>query len=343
MPVKFSRRMTQPYLKKNRRGRVTGMKNVKRKANPYRRPARYRQGSVALNRKSQGIVNSLVKVGVLELKQAEGTAFNEVALAPRCADNIQYVNFCPAAAAIGAEGNQVLDLITLSQGVGSNAYVGKYINVKKAFMRFHIACPMIDEGTTNVLTNFKGMTERHLRVLLVAPKLTSQPEGVTLSTEDSLFLDYKGEDYGLVNTTDKPSWEILSAPVNKKNWIVLKDQHYKVSPNRIDTYDSNSRPTLKDHNLGGETYYAASWNESHSVKLGGSSELNINCSIPINKKVEMNTTTHRPENLNLGYRFIVISSIPGMKQADQKTTNAAAYGLARVNVSARSFLQFHDA
>lgn len=309
----------------------------------YPRPVRYRQGSVRLNRKAMAVVNNLVKVGVLELKQSQGTPFNEQALVTRCQNNIQYVNFSPVETGYTDESTKVIDLVTLSQGVGSNAYVGKYINVKKAFMRFHISVPMIDEGVTSALNNFKGMTERHLRVMLVAPKLTSQPANTTLTTQDSLFLDYGGEDYGLADSTDKPSWEILQAPINKKNWVVLKDQHYKVSPNRIDTYDSNSRPALKDHNLSGETYYSASWNESHSVKLGGSSELNINCNIPINKKVEMNTTTHRPENLNMGYRFIVISSIPGMKQADQKTTNNAAYGSNRVLVSSRSFLQYHDA
>jgi hypothetical protein len=57
----------------------------------------------------------------------------------------------------------------------------------------------------------------------------------------------------------------------------------------------------------------------------------------------MDTSTHRPLNLNVGYRFIVISGIPGMKQADQKTVNAAAYGTNRVFVSSRSFIQYHDA
>ena len=42
-------------------------------------------------------------------------------------------------------------------------------------------------------------------------------------------------------------------------------------------------------------------------------------------------------------RLLFISGIPGMKQADQKTVNAAAYGTNRVFVSSRSFIQYHDA
>jgi len=342
-------RLTMAGAIKRAEKKIAGRKIARFAQRRYRypRPVRYRQGSVRLNSKAMAVVNNLVKVGVLELKQAQGTPYNELPLLQRCQDNIQYINFSPVETAYAGESNKVLDLVTLSQGVGSNAYVGKYINVKKAFMRFHISVPMIDEGTTDNLNSFKGMTERHLRVMLVAPKLTSQPNNSILTTEDSLFLDYGGEDYGLANTTDKPSWEILQAPINKKNWVVLKDQHYKVSPTRIDTYGApgtfppNTTPAFYYQNA--QAHNVASWNETHSVKLGGSSELNINCNININKKVEMNTTTHRPENLNMGYRFIVISSIPGMRQADQKTTNNAPYGNNRVLVSSRSFLQYHDA
>jgi hypothetical protein len=247
-------------------------------------------------------------------------------------------------ASSGSEHANAQDNITFGgQGTASNQYVGRYINVKSLFMRYCIQVPMIDEGVTSATANFKGMTERHLRVILVAPRETSVPMGVDFTTDASLFLDYDGSEYGLASSTDKPAWELLSAPINRKNWIVVKDRHLMVSPNRIDTYDSNSNPSLRAHNLSGETYYAASWNESHSAKLSGKSELNIDCRLPINKKVEMDTSTHRPLNLNVGYRFIVISGIPGMKQADQKTVNAAAYGTNRVFVSSRSFIQYHDA
>ena len=57
----------------------------------------------------------------------------------------------------------------------------------------------------------------------------------------------------------------------------------------------------------------------------------------------MNSVSHQPEDLNAAYRFIVISEMPGMKQADQKTTNAAPYGSNHVLVSSRSFVQYIDA
>ena len=311
-------------------------------ARAYAKPARFRQGAKT-TKPQKRLLNNLVKSGVLEVKQKEGIAFNEQALTARCSNNIQYINFTPARTntASTAENAKLLGLTTIAKGTDANQYVGKYIHVKNAFLRFHIMCPPIDEGTTNALENYKGMTHRKLRVLLVAPKLAVTPVQQIPSTDSSLFLDYAGAEYGLVNTLDKPDWEIMAAPINKKNWIVYKDKTITVSPSRVDTYDSNSRPALKDHNLSGETYYSASWNVQHQMKTNGASELNINCSLPVNKKVAM--SSDEPQDMNLAYRFIIISSIPGMKQADTKTTNAAAYGTNRVLVSSRSFIQFVDA
>jgi len=346
MPYKFSRRQTQPQINKSRSGIVR--KNPKNKYK--KRPVRFQSaGSQRQNKSDVKVVKSLVRAGVLELKQKQGTSFNEKPLVVRCTNNIQYVNFTPALASTGSENANPLDNITFGgQGTASNQYVGRYINVKSLFMRYCIQVPMIDEGTASHLNDFKGMTERHLRVILVAPRETSVPMGVDFTTDGSLFLDYDGSEYGLAAATDKPAWEILSAPINKKNWIVLKDRHMTVSPNRIDTFGApgtfplSSNPAFAHTAVGGSEF-AASWNETHSCKLGGKSELNIDCRLPINKKVEMNTSTNRPINLNVGYRFIVISGIPGMKQSDQKTTNAAVYGTNRVLVSSRSFIQYHDA
>lgn len=305
--------------------------------------ARFRQGSKSLAKAGKRVVKQLTQVGVLEKKQKKGTDYNEQALVARCADNIQYKSFVATEASLGNENSSALDLFTLATGTGATQYIGKYINITSLFMRFCIQVPQIDQGTTSATADFKGMGPRKLRIMLVCPKQTAEPAGLLLSTDASLFLDYEGNEYGLSNSTNKPAWEMMSAPINKRKWIVFKDKQVLCQPNRIDTYDSNSRPTLKDHNLSGETYYSASWNESHFVKPGGAAQLNVDCSIPINKKVAMDPSTHRPEDLAAAYRFIVISELPGMKQADQKTTNIAAYGLNHVLVSSRSFLQYVDA
>ena len=230
MPYKFSRRNTQPNLNKSRKGIVrTNPKNKYKK-----RPVRFQSaGSQKQNKSDAKVVKSLVRAGVLELKQKKGTSFNETALTARCTNNIQYVNFTPALASSGSENANAQDNITFGgQGTASNQYVGRYINVKSLFMRYCIQVPMIDEGVTSATANFKGMTERHLRVILVAPRETSVPMGVDFTTDASLFLDYDGSEYGLASSTDKPAWELLSAPINRKNWIVIKDRHLMVSPNR---------------------------------------------------------------------------------------------------------------
>lgn len=312
-----------------------------------RKAVRFRQGSSKVYRAGKRAVNSLVKVGVLEKKQSEGTAKNELPLVARCADNLQYLSFIATEASISTENANPLDLFTLAAGTAANAYVGKYINVTSLFMRFCIQIPPIDQGTQSATLDFKGLGPRKLRLLLVAPKMTSAPAGTTLTTEDSLFLDYAGLEYGLEHNTDKPAWEFMSAPINKKNWVVLKDRQVVVQPNRVDTFGSplsvpaNSNPQFYYQNA--QAHNVASWNESHFMKSGGAAQFNVDCSIPINKKVLMNSTTHRPEDLNAAYRFIVISEMPGMKQSDQKITNAAPYGSNHVLVSSRSFLQYIDA
>ena len=238
MPYKFSRRLTQPNMNKSRKGIVrTNPKNKYKK-----RPVRFQSaGSQKQNKSDAKVVKSLVRAGVLELKQKKGTSFNEKPLTARCTNNIGYVAFTPALASSGSEGANAQDNITFGgQGTASNQYVGRYINVKSLFMRYCIQVPMIDEGITSATANFKGMTERHLRVILVAPRETSVPMGVDFTTNGSLFLDYDGSEYGLADSTDKPAWEMLSAPINRKNWIVLKDRHLTVSPNRIDTYGGGS-------------------------------------------------------------------------------------------------------
>lgn len=331
--------------------RGASRRSMSRSRSRSRRPAkavRFRQGSARIARAGRKAVNSLVKVGVLEKKQSEGTHYDEQALAARCTNNIQYRSYIATDSSIASENSSALDLFTLASGTAANAYVGKYINVTSLFMRFCIQVPPIDQGTASAVDDFKGLGPRKLRIMLVAPKMTSAPAGTTLTTDDSLFLDYGGLEYGLANTTDKPAWEIMSAPINKKNWIVLKDKSILVSPNRVDTYGSPSTWPAGSYpqfaTYGGANHpETASWNESHYMKPGGAAQLNIDCSIPINKKVLMNSTTHRPEDLNAAYRFIVISELPGMKQSDQKATNTASYGLNHVLVSARSFLQYIDA
>ena len=97
---------------------------------------------------------------------------------------------------------------------------------------------------------------------------------------------------------------------------------------------------LKDYGGGS---YAFTYDECHQAKQAGGPQIKLDFKIPVNKKVSYDSTTGRPDDLNAAWRLIVISELPGMKTADQKTTNAAAYGSNRVLVSCRSFLQYVDA
>lgn len=309
------------------------------------RPVRFRQGSAKVAKAGRKQVNSLVKVGVLEKKQSVGTDYNEVSLAKRCSDNIQYVSFIATDSSIGTETSNPLDLFTLSRGSAQNQYQGRYINVQKLHMRYCIQVPPIEEKHTDSSNSFKGMGTRKLRCMLVCPKMTSAPAGTTLSTDTSLFLDYAGGEYGLANATDKPAWELMSAPINQKNWVKQFDRTYTVSPDRIDTLwggtASTQQPKFVFDNGSGK--YSFSYDEAHAFKHSGATQMMLNFSIPIFKKVSYDSVTGRPDDLNAAYRLIVISEMPGMTQADQKATNAATYGTNRVRVSCRSFIQYVDA
>ena len=55
-----------------------------------------------------------------------------------------------------------------------------------------------------------------------------------------------------------------------------------------------------------ETYYSAAWNESHSQKLNGKSDINIDCRIPINKKTRSINCIKKCNYFRIICRIIII-------------------------------------
>lgn len=305
-------------------------------------PVRRRQKSGKKFNKSVKIANSLVTAGILEKMQSEGQRKNEEYLQPRCDNQLQYLSFNLSSVDVGSENSQTLSLLQLAVGDQPDQYRGKYINVQKIFLRFNIQMRDNIQALADNRYGPLAKTARRMRMLIVAPKSQLTPNGpLNLSTEDSLFLNYLGEEYGLVNAAQNPQvlpFEYMTAPINKKNWTVLKDSTFKLNfeqnfnvwnssaPGTAVPYGPTNGYPQQDHRLG-----------------GGRSHYTIDHHIPIYKKVKMDGTTFRPEDLNMSYRCIFITDMPSLNKAQQQTINQQATGLSIVSVSCRSFVQYIDA
>ena len=309
---------------------------------PSRKPPRRVQQSSKKFNNSVKIANSLVTAGVLEKMQSEGLRKNEEYLQTRCDNMLQYLNFNLSSVNVGTENSQTLSLLQLAVGNQADQYRGKYINVQKIFLRFNIQMRDNMQALADLRYGPLSKTARRMRMLIVAPKSQLTPNGpLNLTTEDSLFLNYLGEEYGLADAAQVPQvlpFEYMSAPINKKNWLVLKDSTYKLNfEQNFNVWNSAAPGTAVPY--GPTNGYPQQDHRLH----GGNSHLTVDHTIPIFKKVKMDGTTFRPEDLNMSYRCIFITDMPSLNKAQQQGVNQNAVGLSLVSVSCRSFVQYIDA
>lgn len=320
---------------------------------PSRKPARRVQQSSKKFEKSVKIANSLVTAGILEKMQSEGERKNEEYLQTRCDNMLQYLSFNLSSVNVGTENAQTLSLLQLAVGNQADQYRGKYINVQKIFLRFNIQMRDNIQALADNRYGPLAKTARRLRMLIVAPKSQLTPNGpLNLTTEDSLFLNYLGEEYGLEDAAQTPQllpFEYMSAPINKKNWLVLKDHTYKLNfEQNFNVWAGNAGPppvpgTAIPYGLIQGNGAATGYPQQDHRLGGGHSHLTVDHTIPIMKKVKMDGTTFRPEDLNMSYRCIFITDMPSLNKAQQQSINSNAIGLSLVSVSCRSFVQYIDA
>ena len=324
-----------------RPGRIGAATMIQRNFRKYRKsrkPPRLVGKSYSNYKTNNKVIKPLINAGILERKQAKGIDFNEEFLAPRCTDNIQYKAFNLSDVQVGSENASLLGIADLAQGLLGDNYTGKYIHVDNFHVRFNLQ--FFDENAplSNLRLDVLSKSPKRCRFIVVAPKLANQPAQGVQTTDDNLFLDYLGKEYGLDNGLDKYPWEIMGAPINKKNWVVIQDHTFKINRETVMSAYSGTVPGTNVP-WGPDNGYPV----MNSSLGGGVSHKMIDVKLPIHKKVCMDSTTFQPQDLLTQYRCIFITDLPSLSKVNNQLVNAAPVGLNRVAVSARSFMQYVDA
>lgn len=356
MPAPWSRRTTQAshggimrYNAYHHARRAAAYKIQtnwrKRRSKTYmktkrRLPPRLVGKSVPTYKTQNKVINPLIRAGILEKKQAKGIDFNEEFLSARCTDNIQYKAFNLSDVQVGNENASLLGIGDLAQGLLADNYTGKYIHVDSFHLRFNIQ--LFDENSPlpDLRLGVLSKSPRRVRMLVVAPKLANAPAATTpQTTDDTLFLDYLGKEYGLDTAGNKYPFEYMSAPVNKKNWVVIKDHTFKMNfENVMSAYNGSVPGTAVSWGAG-----QVGFPVMNSSLGGGVSHKLIDIKLPVHKKVCMDSTVFTPQDLLTQYRVIFISDMPSLSKISNQTVNGSPQGLNRLAVSARSFIQYVDA
>ena len=362
MPYFFSRRATQPAVVPSGR-RLVAVRKRKPHVRKLRfpryssRPIRYRGGVRSANpsmyKKGAKLAQNLTNLGIIEKKLHYHTPQDVLTnMTYKMSHAIRYANYILGQSGIAGEDNFTLDVFNgLAQGASAQQVQGDYVMVKNISGKLKIAIPPVSYTNDNTGNDVKKFQPRRFRVLLVQPKLREQAPGQAFSTDDSLFIDRIGREWG-VTTTDTTTYpgtsytktqeELMTGLVNKQKWIVLKDQSFLLDNPWVQQYYSSAGA----HYVGGHgvTLPLGSMDNfivtnSSGLNVGAyanfpsfhrqgkyPSSKTININIPCNKKVKMNDVggTLNPENLPaLATRLIIISDYVFENRAVNETINNA--------------------
>lgn len=122
-----------------------------------------------------------------------------------------------------------LNGISIEQGVEHNQRVGDYVYLKKSHATFQIQM-VPTQAAEHGLIQF--------RVLVVKAREAVTPAGLSFSPQSSLFIMNSGTAVGYlsVDSGSPPNnieamneFQIQNMPINKRNWVVFKDQRFILS------------------------------------------------------------------------------------------------------------------
>ncbi len=163
---------------------------------------------------------------------------------------------------------------------------GRYLYVKSASCKFNIQTIPVEADDLNLLA-----TPINFRMIIVKQKQYNNRLGNVSSPDRSLFLSPDNESFGLADTT-KFEQEYEHQPINKRHWMVYKDQRFTLMPPATNIIDAD--PALPVTNT-------ATSGRFPSVK-------NFNFNLPMNAKVLYEDGDH-PLDIDSQW-LIIIQAIP---------------------------------
>ncbi len=145
--------------------------------------------------------------------------------------------------------------ISVEQGTEHNQRIGDYIWLKKTHCTFQL--DMVPTQNAN-----HGLIQ--FRLLVVKAREAVTPAGLVYAPQASLFIQNSGQSNGYLsvasgtppnNVTPMNEFQVQNMPINKRNWVVFRDQRFVLSsPQTVanepagvnDLYFSSKYPTRKN-------------------------------------------------------------------------------------------------
>lgn len=129
---------------------------------------------------------------------------------------------------------QTLGGVTIPQGLLANQHIGNYVYYKKTHLTFQLDMGFQSDPRPPV----------QFRLIVGKARQLAQPSGTTDYPQNSLFLNTSGNYQGHASTSTNAmnTFEIMNQPLNKRNWVILRDSRFTLSHPYRQTYDSSAKP-----------------------------------------------------------------------------------------------------
>lgn len=122
--------------------------------------------------------------------------------------------------------------ILINSGVGPNQRIGNYVYYKKTHVSLHVDMTFTTSPKPPI----------QFRFLILKSKQSVMPAGRTELPDSSIFLTNTGKRCGYLTTGDDvmTAMDYDTAPLNKRDWVVFRDQRFILShPIRSDSDGGN--------------------------------------------------------------------------------------------------------
>lgn len=188
-----------------------------------------------------------------------------------------------------------LNLFTFEQGDDNDQRTGNYMYVKKSHMKLEIQMlPSVG------ITPNPGLNSTvDFRLIVVKANRKYNELGNSPDAGNSLFINTQNQDFGYDSTVAN-TFLHMSQPINKRKWLVYRDQKFTLSPPATESASG----------VPGEVTNAAF--SKYPVKKM------VSFNLPVWKKTHFNNTTFVPDNLDTQW-LMILQACPTSYCADGVT------------------------
>jgi len=170
-----------------------------------------------------------------------------------------------------------LDMFKFNQGDGESERIGNSMYIKNGYMTMNIqTLPFTEFGT---ISGDQPLIE--FRLMLVKANRKYNPLGEFPDPGKQLFLTPGNNSFGYDDSQATHNFKLQ--PINKRKWLVYKDQRFTLSYPVVDQRDVLPQPNIFRTNNAYSKYPTTK---------------TIRMKLPVMKKTHFNPTTSHPDNLD---------------------------------------------